>query len=86
MDDILSRLDALEQWKADREHQQLVAPLDDVSRAVLHAATGLGFGSKLKTQSISVATTPPSNITVPAAYSGTLILVIEGAQYEVPFL
>jgi hypothetical protein len=72
-------------WKAAREHIFISNPLDDISKINIGAAIGNGLGSKTKTQSVAVASTP-TNITVPAAYTGTVLLVIGGTTYEVPYL
>jgi len=70
-------------WKAAKERQQLSFPVDDSSKAALGALIGRGNGSKTLTQMID---TSGANATVPAAYTDTLIVEFEGAQYEVPYL
>lgn len=68
-----------------RDHQQLVAPVDDVSKAVIGAALANGAGSHALTQSIGIGAVPAS-ITVPAAYQGTRFILLDGTQYEFPYL
>lgn len=38
IDDMLRRLEQLEQWKAARENQQLVYPLDFISQQIIAGA------------------------------------------------
>lgn len=72
-------------WMKERKVQQLALPVDDASRAALGAVTGKGPGSTTKTQSVAVSSTP-TNITVPAAYVQTVVVEIDGTQYEIPSL
>lgn len=69
----------------ERKGQQLSYPVDQPSINALRVVVTKGPGSKTKTQSVSVPTTP-TNISVPAAYAGTVILEANGIQYEIPFL
>lgn len=75
----------LMEWKRKRSVQQLSYPVDDASRNALGVATVTGRGAAALTQSVSVTTTPTS-ITVPAAYTDTILIVSEGNQYEIPIL
>ncbi len=75
----------LYQWMKEKKIQQLSLPVDDASRAALGAVTGRGPGSTTKTQTVAVSSTP-SNITVPAAYVKTVVVEIDGTQYEIPSL
>jgi hypothetical protein len=72
-------------WKQARSRQQLIAPVDDASKAVLGVLTGGEQGSVALTQSVSISGTP-TDIDVPAAYEGSIIISIGGAQYVVPYL
>lgn len=72
-------------WMEARESQLIPRLLDEGSRNNLGAPVYRGVGAHALTQSVSVPSTP-TNITVPAAYSDTLILEIEGVQYEIPYL
>lgn len=73
------------QWKAARERQQISFPLDDASRNSLGVPTFVGAGSSDRTDTVGVAATPTS-ISVPAAYVGTIIISINGTQYEIPYI
>lgn len=75
----------LMEWKQKRSVQQLSYPVDDSSRNALGVATITGRGTATLTQSVAVASTP-TNITVPAAYTDTILIVSEGNQYEIPIL
>lgn len=74
--DLTQRLNA-------RDHQQLVAPVDDVTKAVIGAALGNGPGSSSLTQIIGTA---GPTATVPAAYQGSRIILLDDSQYEVPYI
>lgn len=71
-------------WKAAREAIQLPYPVDDISRLNLRAVSTSGFGSHALTQVVSVPATP-TNITVPAAFSGTFLLEGADGRFEVPY-
>lgn len=71
------------EWKRQRETQQLSYPVDLASKTALGVPTGVGPGSKTLTQTINTAGATAS---VPAAYAGTVIIEIEGTQYELPYL
>lgn len=75
----------LQEWKRSRERQQITFPLDIASKTALGAPYGEGSGSATLTQSISL-TGNPQSISVPAAYNDTLILVVDGVKYEIPYL
>ncbi len=89
---LTDRLDMLEEdmqvfteWKKAREIQQLTNPVDAASINSLGAAVSVGPGSIAKIQSIVVGSTP-ATISVPAAYIGTEILLINGALREIPYI
>lgn len=63
--------------------QQLFAPVDDVTKAVIGAALGNGAGSHALT---TTATVSGGSVTVPAAYQGTRIILLDGTQYEIPYI
>lgn len=79
------QLQELWEWYQARKVQQLSLPVDDASRNALGAAVGVGPGSTATSQSVNISTTPMS-ISVPAAYAGTEILVINGVQREIPYI
>lgn len=89
MEDRLAQLEAriaqLMDWKQAREIQAIPFPLDDASRNTLGIITVGGTSAAGLTQTISVGSTP-SNITVPAAYTGKLTLSYEGGSVTVPIL
>lgn len=78
-------LNELYQWMKERRVQQLSYPVDDASKNSIGAAVYVSPGSTLKTQSVAVSSTP-TNITVPAAYVQTVVITLEGVQYEIPSL
>jgi len=78
-------LNELYQWMKDRDKTQITNPLDDVSKSNLGALIYVSPGSTTKTQSVAVSSTP-SNITVPAAYAKTVVVTLNGVQYEIPSL
>lgn len=74
------KLDELYAWLLARKQQQLIAPFDDVSKAVIGAAIGAGAGSSALTQTVG------SGLIVPSAYLGTQFLLVDGTQLEFPYL
>lgn len=81
-----NKLNEIWNWMKSRMIQQISYPLDDASRNTLNVVQGAGSGSHALTQSVPVATTPPSSINVPAAYIGTVLITIEGVTYEIPYI
>lgn len=79
------QLQELLEWKASRERQQISFPLDLASKNSLGVPTSVGAGSSSLTQSVAVSSTP-TNIDVPAAYAGSIIISIEGVSYEIPYI
>lgn len=73
------------EWKRQKELQQIDFPLDQASRSVIGGAQDEGAGESSLTQVVEVASAP-TNINVPAAYSGTRLIVIGGVRYEIPYL
>lgn len=73
------------QYIEDRQEQQIVGPVDAASKASLGVITKVSDGSSAKTQTVSI-TLVPTSISVPAAYVGTLIMLADGGQYEVPYI
>lgn len=82
----MRKVDELYRYMLARQKQQISLPLDKTSRNLLGAVAIDGAGSHGLTQSVGVATTPPSSVTVPAAYAGTVIFDAEGIAYEIPYL
>ena len=83
MDELQQQIDELKARLDARDIQQLKAPLDDVSKAVVGSPISNGAGSVPLTQTIGTA---GATATVPAAYSGTRVLIIDGAPYNIPYL
>ncbi len=81
----LQQLNDLIAWKAARESQQISNPLDETSRRLLRVVSTSGQGSTTKTQTVSVPSTP-TNITVPAAYVGSLIVETPDGRFEIPYI
>lgn len=71
------------EWYQARKVQQISYPLDDASKASLGVPTSEGPGSTTKTQVIN---TSGATATVPAAYVQTVLVRIDGTQYEFPSL
>lgn len=74
------------EWKRQRETQQLSFPVDDASRNALSVVTGNGLGSTALTQTYNVIGGGGGAITGPKAYTDTIILLVDGGQYEVPIV
>jgi hypothetical protein len=80
-----AQVQELSRWKAARQLQQLVHPVDDISKAVLGAFIDAGAASGIATtQSVSVGSVP-SSITVPRTPSGVRLVSIGGAKVYVPY-
>lgn len=80
------QLQEMYEWYQARKAQAIPFPLDQASKNSLPGAVGAGLGSHALTQVVAVATVPPSNINVPAAYAGTVLVTIEGVTYELPYI
>jgi hypothetical protein len=65
--------------------QQLEFPVDDASKAALGVPLFNGPGSTGLTETRNL-TGNAQSITVPKAYTGTIIIQIEGGLYEIPYL
>jgi hypothetical protein len=90
MEERLAQLEAemaeLRRENSERNVQQIKYPLDDISRTILGTGlTSSGLGATDTTQTIAIASTPAS-IDVPAAYEGTILILSDGATYEIPYL
>lgn len=78
------KLNEIYDWMIQKKRQQITLPLDDASRNLLGGVTYDGAGSTATTQ---VYTDSGSDtVAAPKAYTGTLLLVIEGVRYEVPYI
>lgn len=82
--DILRRLKELEDWKAAREKQQLVYPVDDTSRLALRVCTDGGSGSSPVSQNVNISAVP-AVVTVPTVPTGTIILQTPSGDFEIPY-
>lgn len=78
------KLNEIYEWMLQKKRQQITMPLDDASRILLGAITYDGAGSTAKTQVYTDSNS--DTVTAPKAYTGTLLLVIEGVRYEVPYI
>lgn len=79
------QLAELTEWVSQRKTQQIAYPLDEASVNALRSPTYVGSGSTGLTRSINIGSTP-TTITVPAAYAGSVIIRINGANYIIPYL
>jgi hypothetical protein len=78
-------LEELYQWMTQRKEHQIVYPLDDDSKVAIGAVSSIKVGSKALTQSITIGAGGGS-ANVPAAYFGTIIVLVNGKQREIPYL
>lgn len=72
-------------WKKAREAQQLFVPFDDTSRLISGSISSAGAGSTATTQIVNVGSTP-TNITVPAAFVGSIIFNTPDGRFEIPYI
>lgn len=79
------QLQEVYEWMQQRKFQQLSYPVDNASRDALRAVVGNGPGTTPLLQSISLSGNAQS-INVPAAYQKTVVIIVDGAQYEIPSL
>lgn len=77
------KLDELYAWMQERKVQQISYPADDASKNAMGAMVYVSPGNTTKTQTVAVSSTP-SNILVPAAYVKTVVVTLDGVQYELP--
>lgn len=70
-------------WFQARQRQFIPYPVDEASRNALGAVTKVGAGSSDLTDTISTA---GATATVPAAYAGSIIVSMNGENYELPYL
>lgn len=74
---------------ARKKLQQIDYPIDDISLRTIEdrltALTWRNAGTTLKTQDINL-TGNAQTITVPAAYTGTEVVLINGTQREIPYI
>jgi len=77
-------VDTIIKWMNDRKTQQISYPLDEASKNAMGVATLVGPGGHALTQ--TKTDSGGDTVVVPAAYTGTIILLIDGAQYEIPRL
>lgn len=79
----------LSSWKQEREIQSVPFPLDEASKfAIFENQTNLvfgGAGTAGLTEGINL-TGNPQVITVPKAYTDTIVLTLNGTAYEVPYI
>lgn len=77
-----SQIAELMTWRQARELQFIPYPLDQASKDSLGVPVIEGTSSTGLTQSVSVSSTP-TNISVPAALSGFLLINADGITYKV---
>jgi spore coat protein U-like protein len=77
-------LQEIYEWMQEKKKQQISYPLDDASRNALGVLSVTGNGASALTQVYTDSNTDTH--TGPKAYADTLIVVFEGAQYEIPYL
>lgn len=70
-------------WFQERKQQFVPYPIDEASKNALQAVTKLGSGTATLTQTISTA---GATAEVPAAYEGTIVIQVNGENYEIPYL
>lgn len=72
-------------WKEQKTKQQILFPLDDASRNTIGGVIPDGAGATTKTLDLNL-TGNAETITVPALYTGTILLLIDGVRYEIPYI
>lgn len=78
-EEILQRLEKLEQWVESKKQNQLTYPLDEISKNLVLNQIGTGsFG----TQTVSVTGGGGGTVSVPAQPSGTLKVIVNGTVRE----
>lgn len=82
---MVAKVGELHAWMQQKRQQQISYPLDEASKTSMGVPSKFGSGSKTLTQSITIPNGGGS-ANVPAAYSGSIVLLIEGGQYEIPYL
>lgn len=89
MEERLAKLEAqiaeLSAWKTQREQQQVAFPLDDISKNIIGGVIYDGAGSTDTTDDLSISG-DPETVQVPASYDGTILLLVDGVRYEIPYI
>lgn len=72
-------------WYRERKVQLIPYPLDPISQTIIAPTiSGRGLGSSALTQVYNTGL--GDTVTAPKAYSDTVIVRIDGVNYEIPFL
>lgn len=80
----LQKFNEMYSWFQERKQQQLSYPVDDASKNALGAGVVTGLGSTALTQ--VYVDSNSDTVTAPKEYAGTVVIVANGVQYEVPYL
>lgn len=83
IEQLKQRVAELEAYVSARKVQQLSNPLDVASKSVINAPIGEGAGSTTLTQTLNL-TGEVQQITTPALFASSVIVVIGGVRYEFP--
>jgi hypothetical protein len=82
-------LNLISSWMEERKRQAIAYPIDDVSLYAiserLRTVVENGKGSTALTDTIAL-TGNAQNISVPKAYTDTILLISAGVTYEVPYV
>lgn len=73
-------------WYQARKVQALAYPVDDASKNALGVATRVGPGPTSDLTDTITIGAGGGSANVPKAYAGTVLLAIEGANYEIPYI
>lgn len=76
----------LTEWKRQRMVQQISFPVDDNSKSALGVVSKNGNGATTLTQAYSVVGGGGGTVTAGKAFIGSVILLAEGTQYEIPYI
>lgn len=87
-----NQIEELLQWKRERDIQIIKYPIDDVSQRIIEDTlpipdiTNEGSGATDLTQTYSVSGGAGGTVDAPKAYIDTIILQIDGTNYEIPYI
>lgn len=82
--EMIHKVDELYEFMMQKKEQQISLPLDDASRNILGGVAYDGGGSTTKTQIYTDSNSDTH--TGPKAYAGTILLLVDGVRYEVPYI
>lgn len=84
-EDIEKKINEMYAWFQERQRQFVPYPVDEASKNALQAVLKLGAGSSDLTDTISIGAGGGS-ADVPKAYAGSIVIQVNGENYEIPYL